>query len=81
MNIKKAIYEHLITKKKYNTLQLKYEVLQDELEKKIVELNTEKRINLKRKEIWTKTLKDQEAEIISLRKRKPKNDSNNKERK
>ena len=41
MSIKKTIYEHLVTKKKYNTLKLKYEVVRDDLEKKQVELNTE----------------------------------------
>ena len=50
MNFKKAIYEHLKTRKKYNTLLLKYEVAREDLEKKTVELNTQKRINLKEKE-------------------------------
>ena len=64
------IYEHLKTRKKYNTLQLKYEVLQEELERKTVELNTERRIKEKLKETWEKTLKEQEQEIIELKKRK-----------
>ena len=50
----KAIYEHLKTKKKYNTLQLKYEVARDDLERKQVELNTERRIRIKEKEVWEK---------------------------
>lgn len=73
MSLKKAIYEHLITKKKYNTLLLKLEVAQEELEKKTVELNTERRINQKRKETWEKTLKEQEEEIIKLKRRRRKN--------
>ncbi len=73
MSIKKAIYEHLITKKKYNTLLLKLEVAQEELEKKTVELNTERRINQKRKETWEKTLQEQEEEIIKLKRRKRRN--------
>ena len=64
------LYEHLKTKKKYNTLQLKYEVLQDELDRKTVELNTERRIKEKLKTTWETTLKEQEQEIIELKKRK-----------
>ena len=76
MGILKAIYEHLKTKKKYNTLQLKYEVARDDLERKQVELNTERRIRIKEKEIWEQRLKEQEEQIIELKKRKKKNDSN-----
>ncbi len=75
MGITKAIYEHLITKKKYNTLKLKYEVAREDLEKKQVELNTERRIHLKQKEVWEKKLKDQEEEIIKLRRRRRKNEN------
>ena len=70
MSIKKAIYEHLKTKKKYNTLQVKYETLKEELERKTVELNTERRIHLKRAGVWEEKLKEQEAEIIKLKKRR-----------
>lgn len=76
MSITKAIYEHLITKKKYNTLMLKYEVARENLEKKQVELNTERRIRLKEKEIWEQRLKDQEEEIIKLKRRRRKNEKN-----
>lgn len=76
----KAIYEHLKTKKKYNTLQLKYDVKCEELERKQVELNTERRIKLKKQETWEQTLKEQEEEIIKLKKRiaKLKEDKNGK---
>lgn len=70
MSLKNAIYEHLKTKRKYNTLLLKYNVLQEELERKSSELITEKRIHLKRQEIWKTKLKEQEEEIIKLKKRK-----------
>lgn len=70
MNFKKALYEHLKTRKKYNTLLLKYEVAREDLEKKQVELNTQKRINLKEKEIWEQKLKEQEIEIIELKKKR-----------
>lgn len=76
-NLSKAIWEHLKTKKKYNTLLLKYEVAREDLEKKQVELNTQKRINLKEKEIWEQKLKEQEEEIIKLKKRRTKNASSN----
>lgn len=69
------VYEHLRTKKKYNTLELKYKVKCDELDRKTVELNTEKRIKIKQFEIFEKTLKDlteqnfeQKREITILRK-------------
>lgn len=79
-NLSKAIWEHLKTKKKYNTLKLKYEVLQEDYEKKIAELNTEKRIHLKRQEIWEQKLKDQEEEITKLKKRKSNASSKSKEK-
>lgn len=66
----KAIYEHLKTRTKYNTLLLKHNVLQEELERKSSELITQKRIHLKRQEVWEQTLKEQEEEIIRLKKRK-----------
>lgn len=70
MSLKQTIYEHLKTKKKYNTLLLKHNVLQEELERKSSELITQKRIHLKRQEVWEQTLKEQEEEIIRLKKRK-----------
>ena len=69
MNLTKAIYEHLITKRKYNTLKLKLDVAREDLEKKTIELSTQKRIRLKEKEIWENKLKEQEEEIIRLKKR------------
>ena len=74
----KSVKERIEYKKKYNTLKLKYDVLQEEYEKKVVELNTERRINQKRKAIWESKLKEQETEIINLKKRKRKNVANNK---
>ena len=70
MSLSKAIWEHLKTRKKYNTLLLKYEVAREDIEKKQVELNTQKRINLKEKEIWEQKLKELEEEIIKLKRRK-----------
>lgn len=45
MSISKSIYEHLKTKKKYNKLQLMYDVRNEELAEKIIELNEQKKIN------------------------------------
>lgn len=70
--ILKNIYEHLKTRKKYNTLELNYNVLREEYDKKSAELNIEKRKYLKMKELWEKKLKEQEEEIIELKKRKRK---------
>lgn len=54
--MKEKIYEHLKTKKKYNTLQLKYDVKCEELEHKILELNTEKKLRIKQQEIFNDKL-------------------------
>ena len=76
MSIKKAIYEHLKTKKKYNTLQLKYEILQEEHEKLLLRYNEYKKLNKVQKEIWETKLKEQEEEIIKLKRRRRKNEKN-----
>lgn len=52
------VYEHLKTRKKYNTLELKYDVKCEELEHKILELNTEKRIRVKQQEIFNERLQE-----------------------
>lgn len=54
--MKEKIYEHLKTKKKYNTLQLKYDVKCEELEHKVLELNTEKKLRVKQQEIFNDKL-------------------------
>ena len=69
----KAIYEHLITKKKYNALQLRYDILREDLDKKTTELNVERQIWKKKQNVWEDTLLKQEQEIIKLKKRKTKN--------
>ena len=45
MSIRKAIYEHLKTRKKYNSLQLNYDVLREEYDKKTIELKEARLIN------------------------------------
>lgn len=54
--MKEKIYEHLKTKKKYNTLQLKYDMKCEELEHKILELNTEKKLRIKQQDIFNDRL-------------------------
>lgn len=66
MSIKKAIYEHLKTKKKYNTLELKYEVKCEELDYKVLELNTEKRLRQKQQELFDSKIKELTEENIKL---------------
>ena len=67
MCIKKIIYEHLVTKKKYNTLELKYEVKCDELDHKVLELNTEKRLKQKKQELYDKKIKELTEENLELK--------------
>lgn len=74
MSFLKSIYEHLKTRKKYNTLLLKYEIAKEDLEKKQVELNTQRRINAKEKQIWEQKLEEQEQLIIELKKKGVKKD-------
>lgn len=67
--MRQAIWEHLITKRKYNKLMIKYELAKEDIEHKVVQLNTEKRIHQKQKEIWEKELAEQELQIIELKKK------------
>lgn len=66
-SLTKAIFEHLKTKKKYNVLLLKLEMVKEDLERKQVELNTERLIHKKKSEVWEKKLKDQELKILKLK--------------
>jgi len=77
----KAIWEHLKTRRKYNSLLLKYEVKCEELEDKIDECKTKDRIYKKRQAIWDDTLNEQEKEIINLKKRKVRNVSSSTKKK
>lgn len=52
----KNVYEHLKTKKRYNKLQLLYDVKNEELQDKIIELNEEKKLNRLLKEKFDKEL-------------------------
>ena len=61
------IYEHLKTRKKYNTLELKYDVKCEELEHKILELNTERRTRLKQQDLFNEKLQELIEENIKLK--------------
>ena len=65
--MKEKIYEHLKTKKKYNTLELKYEVKCDELEHKIIELNTEKKIRVKQQDLFNERIQELLESNIKLK--------------
>lgn len=69
MSLRKAIWEHLITKTKYNRVCLERDVARQERDEYKDQRDTNKSIYLKRKEIWEQTLKEQEEEIIRLKKK------------
>ena len=56
--MKNKLYEHWKTKKKYNTLELKYNVKCEELEHKILELNNEKKLRAKQQELFNEKLQE-----------------------
>ena len=63
----KRLYEHLITKPKYNTLENKYETLRVELDRKGYELTLEKRVRGKQTELFNQKLEEIMNENIKLR--------------
>ena len=65
--IPEAVYEHLKTRRKYNTLQLKYDVKCDELEKKVLELNVEKKVRLKQQDLFNERLQELIEENLKLK--------------
>ena len=74
----KQIYEHLKTKKKYNTLELKYDIKCEEYERKILELNAEKNIRKIEKEKYEEIIKQYVEEIEKLKSKKRKGVKNGK---
>ena len=70
------IYEHLKTRKKYNTLKVKYDVKCDELEEKILQYNTEKKTKLMQRDLYEQRIReitennlDLQQEITKLKKK------------
>lgn len=66
-NMVDKIYEHLITKKKYNTMKLKYDVKCEELEHKIMELSTERRVRVKQLDLFNERIKELLEENLKLK--------------
>lgn len=68
-NLTKAIYEHLITKKKYNSKCIECEALKEDIARINIRMNEQKeKFEVIRKE-WEEKLKDQEEQIIKLKKK------------
>lgn len=67
MGIKQAIYEHLKTRRKYNTLKLKYDCKCEDYDSKTVELNTVNRIRKKEKDVWEARIVELTEENIKLK--------------
>lgn len=68
MSISKAIYEHLITKKKYNAKYIEAEALKEDIKKRDILMNEQKNTFNTKKAVWEETLKAQEEKIIKLNK-------------
>lgn len=58
------IYEHLKTRKKYNTLEIKYQAKCEELDDRVIQLNTEKRIKKKQQELYSEKIEELTNKII-----------------
>lgn len=69
MGIKKAIYEHLITKPKYNKKCLEVDTLKEDIARLNIRMNEQKNIFDEQKTVWTEELRKQEEEIIKLKKK------------
>lgn len=75
----KAIYEHLITKKKYNRKCIELDVAKEDIQRHILLKAEQKKLFNEEKELWEQTLKEQEEEIIKLKKKLVKVKNENKE--
>lgn len=69
MSLTKGIWEHLITKKKYNAKCIECDALKMDITKRDILMNEQKEIFNSKKQEWDKTLKEQEDEIIKLKKK------------
>ena len=69
MSLTKSIYEHLITKKKYNAKCIECEALKLDITKRDILMNEQKEIFNTKKIEWDKTLKEQEEQIIKLKRK------------
>ena len=62
--MRKEILEHLKTRKKYNTLEIKYQAKCEELDDRVIQLNTEKRIKKKQQELYSEKIEELTNKII-----------------
>ena len=62
--MRKEILEHLKTRKKYNTLEIKYQAKCEELDDRVIQLNTEKRIKKKQQELYSDKIEELTTKII-----------------
>lgn len=69
MSFRKALWEHLITRRKYNKLQIKYEIAKEDRRKLETEYEIKKKQFEIKQRIWEQALKEQEEQIIELKKR------------
>lgn len=69
MSLTKRIFEHLITKPKYNKKCIECDALKMDITKRDILMNEQKEIFNSRRQEWDKTLKEQESEIIKLKKK------------
>ena len=66
------IYEHLKARKKYNTLEIKYQAKCEELDDRVIQLNTEKRIKKKQQELFNERVEELTKEIMDLKEERAK---------
>lgn len=69
MSLTKGIWEHLKTKKKYNAKCIECDALKIDITKRDILMNEQKEMFNSKKQEWDKTLKEQEDEIIKLKKK------------
>ena len=70
--MRKEILEHLKTRKKYNTLEIKYQAKCEELDDRVIQLNTEKRIKKKQQELFNERIEELTKEIMDLKEERAK---------
>ena len=70
--------EKITLLKKYNSAKLELDVMNEKYDRKLIELEVLRKTQKKKQEIWEQKLKEQEEEIIRLKKRGVKNVSNTK---
>lgn len=74
MSFIKSLYEHLKTRKKYNTLELYYKIKSKEYDDKVFEMEQLKNQHKIMKDLWEQKLEEQEQIIIELKKKGVKKD-------